>query len=291
MQTPTLGFIGAGKVGHTLARLWYGKGFTIRAVYSPTMNHARALADQVGADVAEFPAGVVLAADLTLLTVPDDHIETVAALLASELDTLTTGGEKGVVHTSGAQDISSLSALSGLGMMVGGLHPAYPFADVESAVHGLPGATFGLETNSDILRGWLVELVNALDGRVFAIPTGSKALYHSAFVFASNYAVTLYAIAEKLLLDLGADRDVADNALNALLVGTVENLRRQGVPDALTGPLVRSDMQTVERHLQALDAVDGNLVDLYKQLAQLSLPMLAARHVDTFFIEEYLNRE
>jgi predicted short-subunit dehydrogenase-like oxidoreductase (DUF2520 family) len=134
-------------------------------------------------------------------------------------------------------------------------------------------------------------LVRALDGRIFVIPPDGKAIYHAAFVFASNYVVTLYAIAEKMLVGLGAEREVADNALNGLLAGTVANLRQQGIPAALTGPLVRGDAETIKLHLEALGRIDSDLVELYRQLARLSLPMLEARHIDISFVEQILNRE
>lgn len=297
MQKPVLGFIGAGKVGHTLARLWYSRGYTVRAIYSQTEAAAVALADRVESTVVDSPDAVVEAADLTLLTVPDDAIVSVVRVLSqsfaekrfepSENDAVA----KAVIHTSGALDVAVLSELTELGLMVGSLHPAFPFADVETAVAGLPGATFGVEVDTDVLRGWLDALVASLGSRILLIPPAGKATYHSAFVFASNYAVTLYAIAERLLVGLGAERGVADHALNSLLAGTLDNLRRQGVPAALTGPLVRGDVQTIAAHLEALEQIDSDLVGLYRQLARLSLPLLAARHINSAFVEQLLNRE
>ncbi|MEO8396232.1 MAG: DUF2520 domain-containing protein, partial [Chloroflexota bacterium] len=68
--------------------------------------------------------------------------------------------------------------------------------------------------------------------------------------------VTLYAAAESLLTSLGADKATADRALNWLVAGTVENLRVNGVPAALTGPLAGADVGTIAAHLRALEAVD-----------------------------------
>lgn len=288
MPKPTLGFVGAGKVGHTLARLWYAQGYVVRAIYSRTSEHAQALATQVQAEVVPSAADVIQTADLTLLTVPDGAIKTVAADAANGLPILGQRPRKAVIHTSGVLSRDVLSPLAESGLMTGSLHPAFPFADVETAVAKLPGATFGLEAESDALKTWLGELIRAVNGQVFMIPPGGKAVYHSAFVFASNYMVTLYAIAEKLLLSLGAEREVADNALNRLLAGTVANLSRQGIPNALTGPLVRGDAETIKLHMEALMAVDGEFALLYTQLARLSLPMLEARHIDTGFVEQLL---
>jgi predicted short-subunit dehydrogenase-like oxidoreductase (DUF2520 family) len=288
MPKPTLGFVGAGKVGHTLARLWSAQGYIVRAVHSRTLEHAQAIAAQVGAAVVQSTADVVQAADLTLLTVPDGAIHSVAAHAAKGLEAQGKQTSKAVIHTSGVLSMDALSPLAELGFMTGSLHPAFPFADAETAIAKLPGATFGVEAGWETLNVWFNDLVAAVNGQVFNIPSGGKATYHSAFVFASNYVVTLYAIAEKLLLSLGAEREVADNALNGLLAGTATNLARQGIPDALTGPLVRCDAETIRLHLGALISADYELADLYTQLARLSLPMLEARHIDTAFVEQLL---
>jgi predicted short-subunit dehydrogenase-like oxidoreductase (DUF2520 family) len=246
------------------------------------------LAIFVGSAVVASPAEVIQAADLTLLTVSDSAINSVAADAANELAAKDIYVDKAVIHTSGALSMDALAPLAELGFMTGSLHPAFPFADVETAVVKLPGATFGVEAEAEMLEGWLSELVESVNGQVFTIPSGGKAIYHSAFVFASNYMVTLYAIAEKLLLSLGAKRVVADNALDGVLAGTVANLSQQGIPDALTGPLVRGDAETIQAHLEALKSADHELADLYTQLARLSLPMLEARHIDTAFVEPLL---
>lgn len=287
MFRPTIGIIGAGKVGATLARLWRKSEYIISAVYSRTEVNAQLLARFVDADVARSPNAVVMQSDLTVLSVPDDAIEPVARALAQD----TYDGQKMVIHTSGAHSISSLQVLADSGVMVGSLHPIYPFADVESAIQGLSGAIFAVETVNTILHKWLLGLINAVDGQVIIIPEGQKALYHSALAIASNYTVTLYAIAEQLLVGLGADKSVVDQALNTLVSATIANIQAQGIPDALTGPLARADIGTIESHLEALSAQDSDLQLMYTQLARLSFPMLRARGVGTILLEEILKQD
>ncbi len=268
--------VGAGKVGASLARLSFAHGYRVETVYSRTLDHAAALARWVEALAVDRLSDV--RGDLLLLTVPDDAIRQVSQALAD-------AGFSGMaaVHTSGAQDASSLAALESRGVQVGSLHPAFPFADVETAITRLPGATFAVEAAQEPLLGWLRDWVAALDGRVLLIPPGGKATYHAALVMASNYTVTLYAASESLLLGLGADKAAVDQALNALLAATVENLRVQGVPDALTGPLVRADVGTIAAHLEALDQP---LADVYRQLARLTYPLLRARGIAPDKIEQ-----
>ena len=280
---PTLGIIGAGKVGQTLTRLLFQRGYTIKAVYSP--NHAHDLAKRVGSVVTSTPQSVLDSVDLALLTVPDDVIVPVAAQLA-----LANLAGKAVVHTSGVHDAGQLAILAGRGAMVGSFHPAYPFADVESALAGLAGTTFGVEAESSTLMTWLDEMVHALDGRILKLPPGSKASYHAALVLVSNYTVTLYAAAERLLHTLSDDREAVDGALNALLAATVTNLRETGIPDALTGPLVRGDTGTIAAHLEALDQWDARLANVYRDLGLLTFPLLQARELATEALEQVLER-
>ena len=50
--------------------------------------------------------------------------------------------------------------------------------------------------------------------------------------------------------------------------GTLSNLKSVGLPGALTGPIARGDVGTVKRHLEALKAMPGDLVRLYRSLAR-----------------------
>ena len=114
---------------------------------------------------------------------------------------------------------------------------------------------------------------------------------HSALVFASNYGVTLYAIAERLLMQIGAESEVSSLALNTLISGMVRNLQVIGIPDALTGPVVRGDVGTIEAHLEALQLFDPTLAALYRQLAIQTLPLATRRGVDTGLIETFLRKK
>lgn len=281
MSLPTLGIIGAGKVGRALARLCSNAGYNVGAVYSRTPVHAQIIAEQVKAVVVENPRDVV--ADLVLLTVPDDSLTMIAVELAQgDLH------DRVYVHTSGAHTLDVLAPLAERGAIVGSLHPAYPFADPDSA--DLRDVMFAIEADEDVVRGWLMEMAAKFGGAGFVVPRGQKALYHAALVFASNYIVTLYAAAESLLKQLGADESAARGALNGIVAGTVKNLRTKGIPDALTGPLVRGDVGTIKAHLDALRDKPA-LRDAYKSLARLSFPILIARGVDIKVIDALLKQD
>lgn len=282
-KQPLLCVIGAGRVGTALATLLHAAGYTVAAVYSRSPASAATLARQVGAAAAQSAAAAALAADLILLTVPDDAVsEATAALVGHDLR------GRGAVHTSGALSAGVLDPLRAAGASVGSLHPAYPFA-ARGADTSLCDVTFAVETTDEALRIWLVDIVAALGGNVLNIPPGGKPVYHAALVLMSNYTVTLYALALRLLTSLGADKNACHQTLNALLAATTANLSALGVPDALTGPVVRADCGTVAAHLDALRQADADAAQVYRLLARLTLPLAAARGVDTEPLQRLLD--
>ena len=281
---PAISIVGTGKVGSTLARLLYKAGYRVVSVYNRTPEKAEPLVQDTGAKLLESPANAVDDADIIFLTVADDAIETVADEMVH-----LNWQNKAIVHTSGAASIDKLEVLAQSGAMTGSLHPAFPFADVTLAMENLAGASFAIETAYPLLEQWLRDIVSALEGQVILIPPGKKAQYHAALVFASNYTVSLYAIARQLLEDLDAESDAIDNALIVLLQATVDNIRKQGIPDALTGPLSRGDIGTIDSHLDALN--DDNIKHTYIALARLSYPMLEQRGINTHIIEEWLQEK
>ena len=104
---------------------------------------------------------------------------------------------------------------------------------------------------------------DSADGRL--ICKGKRGLYHAAAVLASNYTVVLAALAPSART-CRARRRRALPAIMPLLHSTMANLGHTGLPDALTGPLVRGDVGTVMRHLAALDRVTPEIAQVYRAL-------------------------
>jgi len=280
MSRPTVGIIGLGKVGQSLFYMLQQCNYRIGAVFNRTPETSLALAEDSDIAVGETPMEVVEKSELIILSVSDDVIPDMVTRL-TDVDWT----DKALIHVSGASSLDLLQVVRGKGAMVGSLHPAFPFADIMTSSQALQFATFAIEYSDNRLRGWLMDIIQSFDGHVLEIPVGKKAQYHLALVIASNYMVTLYAVAEKLLMGFTDDALPIHAALNSLMTATVNNLILTGTRDALTGPLARADLKTLQSHLNSMDD-NPRLKDTYINLAKLSYPMLQERGIDITQIDK-----
>src|SRR5205823_762166 len=99
---------------------------------------------------------------------------------------------------------------------------------------------------------------------------------HTAAVLVSNYTVTLANLATDLWSTFGYDKEQALEALLPLLEGTVANLRKTGLPGAITGPIARGDVATMRHNLDALSRQRAEIAELYRLLALETIPIAIA---------------
>jgi predicted short-subunit dehydrogenase-like oxidoreductase (DUF2520 family) len=237
------------------------------------MTGSRRMAASAGLEpgTAASRAATVARSSVVFLTVPDDAIGPLCQEIAA------SGGWRegqGVVHCSGALPSSVLQPARDMGALVASFHPLQTFASLEAAVAHMPGSTFAIEGDSPLV-GQLDLLAQVLDGVAIHLSATQKTLYHAAAVIASNYTVTLAALASGLLVSQGIapDEATALRYLMPLLRGTVDNLETLGLPGALTGPIARGDAGTVARHLAALDESAPELARVYRDLGKSTLPI------------------
>ncbi|MEO6458632.1 MAG: DUF2520 domain-containing protein [Chloroflexia bacterium] len=268
-----VGFIGAGRVGTALASLLHARGVEVAGVSGRTMQDSRRMASgaHLGSRTARSRVDTLRASTIVFLTVPDDAIADLCREIAEE------GGWRegqGVVHCSGALSSETLLPASDRGALTASFHPLQAFASLDAALANLPGSTFALEGDK-ALTSQLDTFVQLLGGTALHLRAEDKILYHAAAAIASNYTVTLAALAADLLVREGvaSDANTALHYLMPLLRGTIENLGDVGLPGALTGPIARGDTGTVARHLEALDIFSPDMAHLYRHLARLTLPL------------------
>ena len=268
---PTVFVVGAGVVGTTLATSLHGAGVPVlglhgrptAAAHSGSTAGAGASVDLV-ATAGDLPEAVSRA-DVIVVCVRDERISQVAERLQREA---RLRDHQVLLHTSGAHPAAEvLGAARSAVRAIGTLHQLVSFADPGLFARGLRGVAFGVEGEPPA-RAVARALVGKLGGRALDVAAAELPLYHAAAVLASNYVVALGELARGLFVAAGVPPEDALPALVPLMSSVVQNLARVGLPGALTGPVERGDVSTVERHLEALDRRAPGLAPLYRSMGR-----------------------
>lgn len=243
----TLNIIGPGRLGKSLARLALASGqYQIGGVYSRSC--CGPAVDFIGAGRVCSALEQLPEADLFLLAVPDAAIAGVAAELAAS-GVVRPGNV--VFHASGVSESTLLQPLAASGAYLASLHPAFSFADPALAVKTFAGTLCALEGDAPACV-LLHQFALALGGKPFALRDGGKAAYHASLTMAANYLVTLADLSVRTAREAGISDETAQSLVLNLMQQTLSNIKALGPAAALTGPVVRGDLSTVETHLAAL---------------------------------------
>jgi predicted short-subunit dehydrogenase-like oxidoreductase (DUF2520 family) len=254
--------MGAGVVGTALAARLVRAGIPVIGLHGRQVeltDAARAISGVVGS-TGEIP-DIMSESDIVIISVRDERIREVVDRLVNE-KRLRPG--QVVLHTSGANAAASILAGARPHVRaVGTLHPLVSFADPRVAVEHMTEVAFGIE-GDEPAKAYAKRLVRALGARAVFLEAGNLPLYHAGAVLASNYVVALADMAQRLLVTAGVPQEQALPALIPLLSSVVQNLAQVGLPAALTGPVERGDVSSVEQHLRTLEARAPELLELYR---------------------------
>jgi predicted short-subunit dehydrogenase-like oxidoreductase (DUF2520 family) len=258
-----VGVVGAGRAGTALAVALGRAGHDVVAASAVSDSSISRLRQRLPGTPVRQPAEVVAAADLVLLTVPDDVLPGLVSGLAA------TGAElqgRLVAHASGRHGLAVLEPAVRAGALPLALHPVMTFTGRPDDIDKLAGISFGI-TAPDSLRPVAEVLVLEMGGEPVFIAEEDRDLYHAALATASNYLVTLVVQASDLLREAGVAHPA--RMLGPLLGAALDNALRLGDP-ALTGPVARGDADTVASHIAALRAVSPESLPAYLALARLT---------------------
>jgi predicted short-subunit dehydrogenase-like oxidoreductase (DUF2520 family) len=258
-----VGVVGAGRVGSVLGAALQQAGHrvvAVSAVSDASLRRAEALLPGVP---VVAPPEVLAAAELVLLTVPDDALP---ALVEGLVRAGAVRAGQLVVHTSGRYGVRVLEPATAAGALPLALHPAMTFTGRPDDLARLPGACFGV-TSPDALRPIAEALVLEMGGDPQWVDEDARVLYHAALAGGANHLMTLVNESVDLLRRSGVGDP--ERMLGALLGAAMDNALRSG-DAALTGPVARGDAGTVAAHLAALREVSPHTAAAYLAMARLT---------------------
>lgn len=242
-----IGIIGAGRVGTTMGKYIIAHGGKIQGFYSRTIEHAKEAAQFCNTNYFKDLDSLIEVSDTLFITTSDGAIKNVWDCIAAK----NVKG-KVICHFSGSLSSDIFSNKESAGVVACSVHPIYAFSNKFTAYQNLTEALFTVEGDSEALSR-MQELFAILPNRVVSIPTETKGKYHAAASVASNQLTGLLWMAIELLKETGITEKTAYEMLEPLVKNSVNSIFSNGCKEALTGPIERNDLETVKKHLAALE--------------------------------------
>lgn len=232
--------IGSGNVGFHLALAWHEKGVQVVQVFARELKKALQLAERIDAQAITQFQQLVSDADLYVLAVPDHAIEQVASKMKAVLPTSAF-----VVHTSGATPSTLLQPyFSNFGVF----YPLQTFSIAKQPDFQQIPICIDASTSAQVQVLFLLAV--SLSPKVFELSDTQRAKLHLAAVFANNFTNYCYHIAEMLL----QEDHISFELLQPLIQETVNKMKQLPPAQVQTGPAIRGDVNTLQRHLHLLSA-------------------------------------
>jgi predicted short-subunit dehydrogenase-like oxidoreductase (DUF2520 family) len=238
--------------------------FVVRTADKKTKPAAalRTLAHGLNARLSTFD-DCSLDADILWMAVPDDVIEDCSQRLASGRKL----SGKIALHSSGSQSSEALTAMRKAGAATASLHPMMSFS-IGNRNPELKGVWFSVEGEPAALRV-AKEIVKSVGGNVLPLKAEQKALYHAFGAMIAPLMVSHLEAAEQMGRRVGLTPKTARAVMRPILEKVVAGFLEGGAQHAFSGPFLRGDVKTVERHLQALRNSDEDAV--YRALAEYAI--------------------
>lgn len=259
-----IGFIGAGKVGFSLGKLFEISKFPVRGYYSRNIDSAKQAAAFTHSSVFTDLETLVNECDIIFITVPDGMIKSVYEEIS-----IYDLSDKQLCHCSGSltadEIFEGLAQRGGYGYSI---HPLFPVSSKYESYKDLSKAFFSIEGDEVYLDEWKDRL-EKMGARVRIIGKDDKVKYHAACAIASNLVCGLLGESLRLLEECGFSQEEGRAALSPLAFANMKKILEVGAAQALTGPLERGDEETIKKHLECLDSNAER--EMYKSLSTLLL--------------------
>jgi len=246
----SIAIIGAGNVGYHLGRRLHERGFAIRQVFSRHLARAENLAHIVSAEAVNQLENVRDDADLYILAVHDDAIAEVAAKLpvTNKLLVHTSGATPSTVLTPHAERFGIFYPLQTFS-----INRPVDFEQIPICVHA----------NADEDVQLLEQIARQISSNVYRIDDAQRGILHVAAVFVNNFVNYMFQVGYDIL----ERENLSFDLLRPLILETAQKVQDDPPAAMQTGPAMRGDQATIDKHLQYLKQFPAYR-QLYEMLTQ-----------------------
>ncbi len=227
--------IGSGNVATVLGRLFKGHGHEIVQVMSRNVHHAKLLAEKLNCSYAGYDEKLNESAGLYLLAIADTALQ--------ELNKSINLGNKLIVHTAGSVSIEVLKNMShNYGVL-------YPLQSLRKEMDYPAPIPFLIDGNTADTITLIEDFAHTVSSNVTKANDEQRLKLHVSAVIVSNFTNHLYALAESFC----KNEQVDFNLLAPLIKETAERAANYSPALMQTGPAIRNDIFTIEKHLRLLN--------------------------------------
>jgi predicted short-subunit dehydrogenase-like oxidoreductase (DUF2520 family) len=226
MSVPKIGIVGSGKVAQTLLRLAFAAQIPIEGIYARNGQKAATLAEKFHCKVLDSVQE--LKAELILICVSDDALPEIIGSL---------GPQQVAAYTAGSPSIKLFEHLQ--------LGVCYPFQSISKGRDLLASdIPFMIEGKNDLVLQRISSFLQQLGAQFQVCGSAQRAQDHLAGVFVNNFGNLLLLEASKILGAANLDM----TPIYPLLNETIAKAILLGPEHAQTGPALRHDQNTLDRH-------------------------------------------
>ena len=226
--------IGSGNVATVLGRLLKKNKHEVIQIMSRHLEHAKLLADEIGCSYTNYDGVTDMSADLYLVAITDGVL--------FDLNKSFSLGNKLIVHTAGSVTKDVLKDIStNYGIL-------YPYQSMRKEMETIPEIPLLVDGNTDDATTLIEDFAKTISSTVKRTTDDERLKLHVAGVVVNNFTNHLYAVAEEFCKKENLDFKL----LIPLIQSTAERIADHPPKDLQTGPAIRNDVFTLDKHLRIL---------------------------------------
>ncbi len=226
--------IGSGNTATVLGKLLKENGFRISQVISRNIAYAEILANELSCPFGDLSSSINETADMYLIAVSDKFIHEVVNYIPKN--------NKLILHTAGSVSIKVLENVTNqFGVL-------YPLQSLRKEIANSPEIPFLIDGNDQEVVDKIKLIAQKISSKVAIANDDMRLKLHLTAVFVNNFTNHLYTMAA----DYCKKEQLEFDLLKPLIFETANRLKSVQPIDVQTGPAIRNDAYTIERHNQLL---------------------------------------
>ena len=226
--------VGCGNVATVMARLCIENGHEIKQVIARNKLAGDDFSKKFSCSVVNFNEEATKEIDIVIVSLSDNS-------LPEAVQNLNFGSVP-IVHTAGSCSMEVLDKTSkNYGVL-------YPLQTLRKEMETLPEIPFLIEGNNEETVQFLQKFAATLSDNVTVQTAEQRLRLHASAVIVNNFTNYLYSVAEKFCKDEHVDFKL----LLPLIKQTSARVQNNSPLSVQTGPAVRGDITTLDKHLRLL---------------------------------------